>query len=83
VSETTKPVQRPRWWLNTYFLFGFILVVIAFLGFVRGSDFIRDPGQPDDAGLAWWYLFAAALFFISGFVSHQATVTQHAQGKSE
>jgi hypothetical protein len=76
-EQDTKPTGTPRWWLNTYFLFGIMLVVVSILGFLRGSDFIRDPGQPDNASLAWWYLFAAALFFVNGIVSHQATLTAH------
>ncbi len=72
-TEKKKPL-KPKWWLNTYFLFGILLVVVSILGLIRGAEYIRDPGQPENSALAWWYLFAAALFFINGYVSHQATV---------
>lgn len=68
-EKTTRPA---RWWLNTYFLFGFALLFLGILGLVKGVDSIRDPGQPDNASLALWYLAAAGLFLLNGYVSHKA-----------
>lgn len=76
-DKEKRPLAVPKWWKNTYFLFGFALAIIGILGFIRGADYIRDPGQPDNANLAWWYLFAAFLFIVNGFVSHQATVAEY------
>ena len=81
--KSTPPPAPPRWWLNTYFLFGLLLVVVAILGLMKGADYIRDPGQPDNGKLAWWYMFAAALFFINGLVSHQATVAAYRKAREE
>ncbi|MBA3725722.1 MAG: hypothetical protein H0W86_04530 [Armatimonadetes bacterium] len=78
-----KPPAQPRWWLNTYFLFAILLALVALIGLFRGSNFIRDPGQPADTGLAWWYLAAAALFFVNGFVSHRATVAIYERSLTE
>lgn len=75
-EKKKKAPARPRWWLNTYFIFGIILVIVALMGFVRGSDYVRDPGQPDNSSLAMWYLVASVLFFINGYVSHQDSVRQ-------
>lgn len=72
-----KPPAEPKWWLNTYFLFAIVLAFVALLGFAKGAAFVRDPGQPDDNALAWWYLLASVLFFINGYVSHQATTAAH------
>ena len=77
-KEPKKP-SKPKWWLNTYFIFGILLVVVSILGFIRGAEYIRDPGQPENNALAWWYLVAAALFFINGYVSHQATLKAYSE----
>jgi hypothetical protein len=81
-NDSRKPAA-PRWWLNTYFLFGILLFVIAVLGLMRGADYIRDPGQPDNPTLGWWYMLASALFFVNGWVSHQATVQAYLDAKEE
>ncbi|HET6644834.1 MAG TPA: hypothetical protein VFG65_04980 [Fimbriimonadales bacterium] len=73
IDQPQKSPARPRWWLNTYFLFGILLAIVGLLGLVRGADFIRDPGQSENASLSWWYLLAAALFLANGYVSHRST----------
>ena len=71
-EEVLKKPKAPRWWLNTYFLFAFALTVIGILGLIRGADYIRDPGQPSASSLPFYYLLAAAIFVINGFVSHRS-----------
>ena len=59
------------------------MVVIAILGFVRGPRYVTDPGQPFTEALPWYYLLAAVLFFINGYISHQATVRAFRRSLSE
>ena len=73
-DEVLKKPRAPRWWLNTYFLFAFLLALIGILGLIRGAEYIRDPGQPSAAGLAFYYLLAAAVFVINGVVSHRSSI---------
>ncbi len=75
VEDTQLKKRRaPRWWLNTYFIFGFLLALIGLLGLVKGSDFIRDPGQPSSGSLSLFYLLAALVFGVNGVVSHRTSL---------
>ena len=73
-DEVLKKPRAPRWWLNTYFLFAFLLLIIGVLGLVFGADYIRDPGQPISGYLAFWYLLAAIVFVVNGVVSHRSSL---------
>jgi hypothetical protein len=73
-DEGAKQRRAPRWWLNTYFIFAFLLALIGLLGVFMGSDYIRDPGQPAGGALPFYYMLAAAVFVINGIVSHRSHV---------
>lgn len=73
-DEALKKPREPRWWLNTYFLFAFLLALIGLLGLARGAEYIRDPGQPSSAGHPLYYLLAAAVFVMNGVVSHRSSL---------
>jgi hypothetical protein len=73
-DEVLKKPRAPRWWLNTYFLFAFLLAIIGILGLIRGAEYIRDPGQPSAGALPLYYLLAAAVFAINGVVSHRSSL---------
>ena len=73
-DEVLKKPRSPRWWLNTYFIFAFLLAIIGILGLAFGADYIRDPGQPITGALAFYYLLAAAVFVINGVVSHRSSL---------
>ena len=73
-DEVLKKPRAPRWWLNTYFIFSFLLAIIGLLGLLRGAEYIRDPGQPSASALPLYYLLAAAVFVINGVVSHRSSL---------
>ncbi|RMG24095.1 MAG: hypothetical protein D6724_06950 [Armatimonadetes bacterium] len=72
-----KMLPKPAWWKNTYFLFGILLLIIAVLGFIRGAEYIRDPGQPFASALPWYYVVASLIFFVNGYLSHRAYVREY------
>jgi hypothetical protein len=72
VSE--KAPARPAWYKNTYFWIAAALFLLSMFAFVRGADVIRDPGQKKEGGLAMWYLVAAVVMYVNGWISHQQTV---------
>jgi hypothetical protein len=73
----SNKLPKPAWWKNTYFLFGILLLIIAVLGFVRGAEYIRDPGQPFTPALPWYYVAASLIFFVNGYLSHRAYVREY------
>lgn len=74
---TKHTTKAPAWWKNTYFIFGFLLLLVAILGFIRGARYIMDPGQPYADALPWYYVFAALIFFVNGYVSHKTYVREY------
>lgn len=66
--------KKPKWWLNSYFWFTAILLLIALIGVVSGEESIRDPGQTKDRNLVLIYLAGAALMGFGGFMSHSIAV---------
>ena len=69
-----KPLTKPVAALNTYFWIAGILFILGIVGFIRGQDAIRDPGQIDEDGLALIYLGGAVVMLINGILSHRHTV---------
>jgi hypothetical protein len=76
-EETLKKPRAPKWWLNTNFIFGFLLAIIGIMGMAKGSDFIRDPGQVANGSLPLFYLLAAVVFVVNGLVSHRSSMKAH------
>lgn len=74
-----KRPAEPRWWMNTFFLFGFALFVLAIWGLVKGEDVIRDPGQIFETGLVWLYLGGSVLMLANGWMTHQQAVQQYSE----
>jgi len=72
----SKPLPAPKSWKNTYFWIAGLLIVVALLGFAKGQEFIRDPGQRDENGLTFIYLGAALVMLINGYISHTSYVRQ-------
>ena len=75
-DETLKKPRAPRWWLNTYFIFAFLLALIGLIGLAKGAEYIRDPGQPS-ASAPLYYLLAAAVFVVNGIVSHRSSLRNY------
>ena len=71
-----KPLAKPIWWKNTYFLIAAFLVVIGIIGIAVGNATIRDPGQRPESNLYLIYFGAAVIMFVNGWLSHRLTV-QH------
>jgi len=74
---SSRSSKAPAWWKNTFFLFGFLLIVVAVLGFVRGDDFIRDPGQIRENNLGLIYLGAGALMVLNGWLTHRQALREY------
>jgi hypothetical protein len=62
------------WWKNTFFLFAFLLAVVAVGGAVYGESAVRDPGQVREGGLVLINAVAAVVMFVNGWISHQLSV---------
>jgi len=75
VKKKKRPA--PKWWKNTYFWIGFILIGLALWGFASGEQVIRDPGQREESGLVWIYLAAAIIMIANGIMSHRSTVFEY------
>lgn len=71
---SAKGTPTPKWYKNTYFWIGAILLYVALFGLFRGEDSIRDPGQKRETGLVVMYLVAAGVSLLNGYFSHQKTV---------
>lgn len=55
--------------LNSFTVLAALLFIIGAAGLVSGADAIRDPGQPHDPLLPWWYFGAAILMIINAVLS--------------
>ncbi len=63
------------WYLNAFILTGVALLFISIAGLVR-QDFLTEPGQPANP-LAWlWYLVAAVIMLVNGYVSIRMAMQQ-------
>lgn len=71
--------KKPKWWLNSYFWFTAILILIALAGIIGGEDSIRDPGQTKDRNLVIIYLVGAAIMFAGGYMSHTIALRAYAE----
>lgn len=71
-----KSVKPPAWWKNTFFLFGFALLVLAVFGLIKGESVIRDPGQRFETGLVMFYLVGGIVMLANGWMTHQQSVQQ-------
>lgn len=75
--------SAPRAWKNTYFTIAVILLVVGLIGLVRGEDLIRDPGQRPESHLAFWYIAAAVVMFVNGWLSHRSSIRDFNEGIEE
>lgn len=78
-KPVAKPIAKPTWYKNTYFVIGLILFIVGIIGlpFLGGDRSIRDPGQKRESGLAFIYFGAAAVMLVNGYISHNQTVQQY------
>ncbi|MFM9874378.1 MAG: hypothetical protein ACKVQS_13045 [Fimbriimonadaceae bacterium] len=67
---SSKAPVAPVWWKNTFFLFGFVLILLAIFGLVRGEAVIRDPGQKFETGLVLFYFFGGIAMLVNGWLTH-------------
>jgi hypothetical protein len=67
---SSKAPIAPVWWKNTFFLFGFVLVLLAVLGLIRGEAVIRDPGQKFETGLVIFYFLGGIAMLVNGWLTH-------------
>lgn len=74
MALSSKTINKPVWFKNTYFWIAGFLVIIALLGMIGGEQGIRDPGQKREGGLVLLYLAGAVIMFVNGFISHKQTV---------
>lgn len=77
-----RRLSPPIWWKNTFFLFGFLLLVVAGIGLVYGEPAIRDPGQIREQGLVGINLLASLVMLVNGFISHQLAVQNYHEAQS-
>lgn len=77
-----KAPKPPVWWKNTFFLFGFLLLVVAVAGLVYGEETIRDPGQIREKGLVGINLLASVVMFVNGYVSHRLAVQGYEESEA-
>lgn len=71
---SSKRPSEPKWWKNTFFLFGFALAGLAVWGLVSGEAVIRDPGQKQESGLVVFYVLAAVVMLLNGWLTHSQSV---------
>jgi hypothetical protein len=74
---SAKRPARPVWWRNTFFLFGALILVVAVVGFVRGEDAIRDPGQKRESNLALMYVVGGILMLGNGLLTHRQSLAAY------
>jgi hypothetical protein len=65
-----KRKSAPRWFMNSYFWFAAILVIVGVIGLFGGDRAIRDPGQVRDSNLYLIYFGAALIMTAGGIMSH-------------
>lgn len=73
---SSKAPIEPVWWKNTFFVFGFLLVLLALLGLVKGEQAIRDPGQKYETGLVLFYFLGGVAMLVNGWMTHSQSVQQ-------
>lgn len=78
-DKSGKTPRRPIWWLNTFFVLGFALIILAIVGIISGEGAIRDPGQVRENGLIWMYLAGGIIMLTNGYLSHRQAVMMHDQ----
>lgn len=83
MRSVSKRLAPPAWWKNTYFWIAAILIVVSILGFARGDEFVRDPGQTDEPHLTWIYLAGAILMMANGVMSHRSYVKHYGEVMGE
>ncbi len=67
----------PRWWMNTFYWFGFVLLGLAIFGLVKGDSVIRDPGQtPESISLVLLYFVAGVAMLVNGHMTHAQAMQQ-------
>lgn len=74
-----KASGKPVWYKNTYFWISGILFLLFVVGlpFLGGDNAIRDPGQKREPNLYLYYLGAAVVMLIGGYISHRQTMQQY------
>lgn len=77
-SEEKKGAHPSKnsWIKNTYFWIAAILLVLGVLGFIKGDDFIRDPGQLKEKNLSVIYILCAVVMLVNGLISHKMWLKQ-------
>lgn len=73
-----KPLAKPVWYKNTYFLISGVFLFLAVIGlpFLGGDNAIRDPGQKRESNLFLIYFGASIVMLVNGLISHKQIV-QH------
>ena len=80
-----KPLSKPIWYKNTYFVIALILFIVGIVGlpFIGGDHAIRDPGQKREDWLFLVYFGAAIVMFANGYISHNQTVQLYLESGGE
>ncbi len=78
-----KAHPKPVWWKNTFFWISGLLVVVALVGIVGGEKVIRDPGQANEANLAWYYFAGAGLMLVNGVLTHRQALRHFEEEQPE
>ena len=79
-----KPLSKPVWYKNTYFVIAGLLFLLAIIGlpFVGGDNAIRDPGQKRESGLFLFYLGASVVMLVNGFLSHRQNLMHYEEDQA-
>lgn len=77
MTVSKRPLPKPVWWKNTYFLISALLLIISMVGVAFGSHTIRDPGQRPESNLSLIYLLASVVMLVNGLISHRQTVMSY------
>ncbi|MHB1459961.1 MAG: hypothetical protein ACYC1M_01585 [Armatimonadota bacterium] len=59
-------------YLNGFIILGILLLVLGVVGFLKGAEVLRDPGQPKDSLLPVLYVLGGLVMLVNGWFSIRA-----------
>ena len=68
-------------YLNGFVILGVALLIMGIVGFFKGAEILRDPGQPKDSLLPVLYVLGGLVMLINGWMSVRAYEMRCAEEK--